>query len=130
MLHATLASNARQLPLFTVPLARDELARESARRETPTLEHVLGAHRPHWLALSDVPLFVSHRRLGPRKSLPRAKTRWALDSGGFSELKLFGGWRTTPRAYAHAVRRYRDEIGGLVFASQQDFMCEPLGQRS
>ena len=30
------------------------------------------------------------------------------------------------RAYAEAVRRYRDEIGQLAFASQQDWMCEPF----
>jgi hypothetical protein len=31
------------------------------------------------------------------KGLPR--TGWALDSGGFSELSLYGGWRTTPEEY-------------------------------
>jgi hypothetical protein len=72
-----------------------------------------------------VPLFVSHVRLRRRKSLPRAAGRWALDSGGFPELARHGRWTVTPVEYAAAVRRYRDEIGGLDFAAPQDWMCEP-----
>jgi hypothetical protein len=34
-----------------------------------------------------------------RKTLPKARTGWALDSGGFSELSLYGGWWTTPEEY-------------------------------
>jgi hypothetical protein len=85
----------------------------------------LGAHMPHWLELVDFPLFVSHRRLVRRRSLPRARVPWALDSGGFTELSTYGEWRTTPEQYAAAVRRYRDEIGRLEWASPQDHMCEP-----
>jgi hypothetical protein len=55
----------------------------------------LGTHMPHWLGLLDIPLFVSHRRLGRLKTLPRALGPWALDSGGFSELALFGESRST-----------------------------------
>src|SRR5690242_4741899 len=94
----------------------------------------LGTHMPSWLTKTDVPLFVSHRRLlgelrpgrGARKTLPRARGPWALDSGGFTELQMFGEWRTTPAEYIAAVRRYRDEIGGLVWAAPMDWMCEPV----
>lgn len=86
----------------------------------------LGTHQPHWLAAADVPLFVSHRRLTGRKTMPRALTGWALDSGGFSELSLFNQWRTTPETYVDAVRRYSDEIGQLEWAAPQDWMCEPV----
>lgn len=86
----------------------------------------LGAHMPHWLATAGVPLFVSHRRLAGRRSLPRATTDWALDSGGFSELSLFGEWRTTPEQYVDAVRRYDTETGRLSWAAPQDWMCEPV----
>jgi hypothetical protein len=86
----------------------------------------LGTHQPGWLARTDVPLFVSHRRLAPRRGLPRARGPWALDSGGFTELSMRGGWATTPAAYAAAVRRYRDEIGCLDWAAPQDWMCEPF----
>jgi hypothetical protein len=86
----------------------------------------LGAHHPHWLERAPFPLFVSHRRLAARRGLPRAATGWALDSGGFTELRLHGGWRTTPADYVAAVRRYREEIGGLEWAAPQDWMCEPF----
>lgn len=90
----------------------------------------LGTHQPHWLASETLPadacLFVSHRRLAGRKTLPRARAHWALDSGGFSELALYGGWRTTPAEYVTAVARYDEEIGELEWAAPQDWMCEPF----
>jgi hypothetical protein len=86
----------------------------------------LGVHEPAWLTRTDVPLFLSRRRLARRVSLPRALGPWALDSGGFSELSLHGRWQTPPRAYVDEVRRYRDEVGGLVWAAIQDWMCEPV----
>jgi hypothetical protein len=67
---------------------------------------------------------VSHRRLTGRRGLPRAVTGWFLDSGGYSELSLYGRWRTTEHAYVAAVRRYTDEIGHLELAAQQDWMTE------
>lgn len=85
----------------------------------------LGTHQPHWLAIAGVPLFVSHRRLAGRRTLPRAIAPWAPDSGGFSELSLYGEWRTTAAQYVAAVRRYRDEIGHLVWAASRDWMCVP-----
>lgn len=85
----------------------------------------LGCPEPAWMARTRVPLFVSHVRLRRRKSLPRAGGRWALDSGGFSELARHGRWTVGPAEYVAAVRRYRDEIGGLDFAAPQDWMCEP-----
>jgi hypothetical protein len=90
----------------------------------------LGSHMPHWLASPAVPrdvnLFVSHRRLMARKQLPKARVGWALDSGGFSELSLFGEWRTSPQAYVDAVQRYDTEIGLLGWATPQDWMAEPF----
>lgn len=90
----------------------------------------LGTHMPNWLEADGLPtdlcLFVSHRRLAGRKTLPRARVHWALDSGGFSELSLYGQWRTTPGEYVAAVRRYDDEIGELGWAAPQDWMCEPF----
>lgn len=85
----------------------------------------LGSHRAHWLEQLDVPLFVSHRVLAARKTMPRARGSWALDSGGFTELSLYGEWQTSEQTYIDAVRRYRDEIGPMDFASPQDWMCEP-----
>jgi hypothetical protein len=92
----------------------------------PQPADLLGAHMPHWLAELDVPLFVSHRRLAGRRTLPRARTGWALDSGGFTELSMFGGWRTAAEDYVAAVRRYATEIGNLEWAAPMDWRCEPV----
>lgn len=91
---------------------------------TPTF--YLGTCMPSWLPRVEVPLFVSHRRLAHRKTLPRAAAPWALDSGGFTELSTPPHrWNFTPRQYVAAVRRYRDEIGRLAWAAPMDYMCEP-----
>jgi hypothetical protein len=85
----------------------------------------LGTHEISWLGRTAFPLFVSRRRLARRKSLPVAACPYAIDSGGFTELNLFGAWQTSPRRYADECRRYRDEIGPFDFAAIQDWMCEP-----
>lgn len=85
----------------------------------------LGTHQVDWLSRTDVPLFVSARRLRRRRALPRALGPWALDSGGFSELSLHGRWITSAADYAAEAARWQDEIGGLVWAAAQDWMCEP-----
>lgn len=92
------------------------------------MKFFLGTHRPNWLSQTTVPLFVSDRTLRPYKTLPTARGEWALDSGGFSELSQHGSWLhgPSPREYAHRVRRYRDNIGGLLWAAPQDWMCEPV----
>jgi hypothetical protein len=79
---------------------------------------------PSWLLkdeLRDIPLFVSHRRLDRYRTLKPAITDWALDSGGFTELSMFGEWRTKPSQYVTAIRRYVDQIGRLQWASPQDW---------
>jgi hypothetical protein len=88
-------------------------------------EFFLGTHRPHWLGLLRVPIFVSRRPLARYRKLPRATADWALDSGGFTELSMHGRWLTSPEMYAAEARRYRDEVGSLRWAAPQDWMCEP-----
>lgn len=61
-----------------------------------------------------------------RRSLPVALGNWGLDSGGFSELSMYGEWRTSPGQYAGEAQRYREQIGGMDFAAIQDWMCEPF----
>lgn len=68
---------------------------------------------------------MSHRRLAERRSLPRAVTTWALDSGGFTELDTVGRWSITEASYLHNIARYHDEIGRLRWCAPQDWMCEP-----
>jgi len=86
----------------------------------------LGTHQAHWLRSVSVPLFISRRRLVRYQTMPVASTEWALDSGGFTELSMFGGWQTTASTYASDVRRYQSEIGNLAWAAPQDWMCEPF----
>ena len=92
------------------------------------MKFYLGTHRPVWLGSLDVPLVVSHRTLaGRRSTYSRASVpSWALDSGGFSELSLYGEWRTTVPEYVEAVERYATEIGRLDWAAPMDWMCEPF----
>jgi hypothetical protein len=90
------------------------------------MKFYLGTHIPNWLGKTDIPLFVSQRTLHKRKTFPRAKGTWALDSGGFSELSMYGEWQTAPQEYANSVRRYISEIGNLEWAASQDWMCEPF----
>lgn len=86
----------------------------------------LGVHRPNWLGLTDVPLFVSRRTMMRQKSWTRALGPWALDSGGFTELSLHGTWTVSPRQYISDVHRLQHEVGNLAWAAPQDWMCEPF----
>ena len=89
----------------------------------------LGTHKAGWLAdarFDEIPLFVSRRTLVVMKRLPKAVGTWALDSGGFSELQMYGTWKLSAEDYVAEVRRYKTEIGGLVWAAPQDWMCEPI----
>lgn len=86
----------------------------------------LGTDRANWLETVPFDLFVSHRILAKRKTLPgRPQGQWALDSGGFTEINLYGNWKTGVNEYIEATERYMTEIPGMVFASPQDWMCEP-----
>ena len=91
-----------------------------------TLVFYLGAHQPGWLWRARFPLFVSHRQLARYRTLRPASCRWALDSGGFTELSMHGRWVTPADAYAAATARYAAEVGQLDFAAPQDWMCEPF----
>lgn len=87
----------------------------------------LGTHLPNWLGqnrFKGIPLFVSFLRLQKRATFPVSVTKWALDSGGFSELSIRGGWTIPAREYARAVKTIRVEVGRLQWAAIQDWMCE------
>lgn len=90
----------------------------------------LGTHQPHWLGderLRGVPLFISRRRLANRVGLPRPVTNFAMDSGGFTELQMYGRWTLTADQYAEDVSRYITFYGKrLLWIAPQDWMCEPI----
>lgn len=88
-------------------------------------ELYLGTHKAVWLARLIEPLFVSRRTLAPRRTLPRSAGRWALDSGGFTELHMHGEWSISAETYVLQVRRFAEEIGNLEWAAPQDWMVEP-----
>lgn len=99
------------------------------------MEFYLGTHKPGWLwnpAAAGVPLCVSYRQLRDRKRLQPGLMPWILDSGGFTELARHGRecgqalrYTIDPRRYVADVARYSADIGGLAWASPQDWMCEP-----
>lgn len=85
----------------------------------------LGTHLPNWLSSADYPLFISRRRIAKRKRMPLASDRWALDSGGFSEVSTYGKWITSEAEYLDDIARCSEEAGLLDWAAPQDWMCEP-----
>ncbi|MET9713645.1 DUF7221 family queuine tRNA-ribosyltransferase-like protein [Nocardiopsis alba] len=89
----------------------------------------LGVHHPSWIYgqgrwLRSQPMFVSYRTMRGRRTLAPADRSWALDSGGYTELRKYGTWTISPADYAADVARYTDQIGGLDWAAIQDWMCE------
>ena len=87
----------------------------------------VGTDHPSWLWKEPIkyPLFISNRALSRYKSFKPADKAWSLDSGGFTELNMYGTWVTTPEQYIQQIRRYISEIGHLNWAAPQDWMCEP-----
>lgn len=96
------------------------------------MKFYLGTGQPSWLERIDVPLFLARNAM-PKRRMPRARTSWCLDSGGFSALDK-GAWhlrtrhpyRFTTTEYAADVRRYQQEIGMLDWAAPMDWVCEPF----
>lgn len=96
------------------------------------LDFYLGTHKPYWLWDLPIagPFFVSQTTLGAVKNWYPSKTRWAMDSGGFTEVTRHGGWRTGATEYVTFTRRVLEEIGGVDFVAPQDWMCEDLALKA
>ena len=92
------------------------------------MEFFLGIFEPYWLAHCDFPLMVARQRLfrsgDHHRPLPRARHRWVLDSGGFTQLHKHGHYPFTADQYASQVETLNNEVGNLVWASPMDWMCE------
>lgn len=94
-----------------------------------TVSNTTWLERPEF---EGVPLFTSRRnflgagRAGLKRKLPRARTIWGLDSGGFTELSKHGRWVVPPSQYVREVKRLHKEVGKLAFAPCQDWMCEDV----
>lgn len=84
-----------------------------------------GWHHPH-NAHQTEHSFVSVHSLKKRKSdFPRPAGSWILDSGAFTTIGKHGGYPDSAEAYAAQIRRWA-QVGGLIAAVAQDFMCERL----
>lgn len=86
----------------------------------------LGVHNVTFLERTDVPLFISRRRLAQRKRMPQPIGPWALDSGGFTELHTRGGWVTSANQYLAFVAHVLDTMRAPEWVAPQDWMCEPF----
>ncbi|MEU9338137.1 hypothetical protein AB0D49_34145 [Streptomyces sp. NPDC048290] len=86
----------------------------------------LTTHKRHWITLTDVPLFLKAEHFTAAARLHPARGRYAVDSGGFTELQRHGRWTRTPRQYADDLRRIWEHVGPYDWAAGQDWMCEDL----
>ncbi|MFE0486801.1 deazapurine DNA modification protein DpdA family protein [Streptomyces griseoaurantiacus] len=84
----------------------------------------LTTHKRHWLRLTDVPLFLKAEHFDRAAKWDVARGPYAVDSGGFMELKAKGTWTRTPRQYVDSLRRIWEHAGPYDWAAQQDWMCE------
>lgn len=89
------------------------------------MKFYLGVHEAPFIEKTEVPCFVSYKRLIKNPTMTREPTcEWSLDSGGFSEIAKHGKWVITADQYIQDVGRYMD-WGGLNWAAPQDWMVEP-----
>lgn len=90
------------------------------------MDFYLGTHQPHWLRLYSVPMMVSRRRLVGYKAKPRARAPWFRDSGGFTELFMFGEWTVDAAQFVAEARADAEEVGNVAHMAPRDWMCEPM----
>jgi hypothetical protein len=90
-----------------------------------SMRFFMGTHIVSHIDKTDVPLFVSYRQLNKRKRKPfDQKGMVCVDSGGFSELQMYGKWKTTPEQYIEGLERLQTLGLKITWASQQDWMVE------
>lgn len=91
------------------------------------MKFYLGTHCLDHIDKSDIPLFISNRRLEKRKKKPfNNDITICIDSGGFSELSLFGKWKTSPEQYIENVTRAENLGLNINWIASQDWMCEDI----
>jgi len=91
------------------------------------MKFYLGTHMPSHIEKTEKPLFISYRQLKNRKKPFQQTAPIAIDSGGFSELRLNGKWTISVQEYVHDLNRFQDQLNLQIdWAAQQDWMCEPF----
>lgn len=93
----------------------------------------LGTHKPFFLWNGEpTDWFISINALRSEKGRGRnwfalkAGARFAIDSGGFTELSRLGRWTTGPQEYVDTLDEVCARIGRPTWAAVQDHMCEPF----
>jgi len=90
-------------------------------------EFKLGTHVLSHIDKTDVPLFISFRQLRKRKRKKfDQKGTICVDSGGFSELSLYGRWTIDEKTYIDELKRLESLNLEFEWVAQQDLMCEPI----
>jgi len=90
-------------------------------------EFKLGTHVLSHIEKTDVPLFISFRQLRKRKRKKfDQKGTICVDSGGFSELSLFGRWTIDEKTYIDELKRLESLNLEFEWVAQQDLMCESI----
>lgn len=80
-------------------------------------------HHPSDAAKIDRAMVSVNALRGRKSDFP--VNEWLLDSGAFSEIMQYGGYRYGVEEYAAQIRRWnRNGTGRLTAAVAQDFMCE------
>lgn len=102
------------------------VAMATAEAEPAGCRFYLGTHHPDWLRRLKVPLFVARQAMAALRRPTPAYTAWALDSGGFNELRIHGRWRVDAKRYAAQMRLWATMCGRLEWAAVQDWMCEDV----
>ncbi len=91
------------------------------------MKFYLGTHIANHIEKTKVPLFISYRQLRNRKKPFQQTAPIAIDSGGFSELRLNGKWTISVEEYVQDLNRFQDELDLKIdWAAQQDWMVEPF----
>jgi len=92
-----------------------------------TFEFMLGTHVLNHIEKTNVPLFISFRQLRNRKKKPFNQLgKICVDSGGFSELNLYGKWTITPEEYIEGLNKLKKLGLEFEWCAQQDMMCEDV----
>jgi len=92
-----------------------------------TFTFYLGTHVLNHIEKTDSPLFISFRQLRKRKKKRfEQKVKICVDSGGFSELSMFGKWVTNPDEYIDELIRLQALGLDIEWASAQDWRVEPI----
>ena len=92
---------------------------------TGGMRFYLTIHKRHWLRLTKVPLFLKSEHFERTIKWDVAQGPYAIDSGGFMELKNKGAWTRPPRQYVDDLRHIWEHAGS--YEAFEVYLVRPLG---